>query len=214
MRIFRKRRIRRFWQWLETRIGHYERTDIGASIWDSIEAYQDQLTDELWRQLQKVDKKLHIAYTARLGENPLRTLIISANGKRSKFSLVQQIVAMAPALKGWEILAFRPRMPESDFSLHFSPSHSMKVDEMYFDSEIRGNELQINVYGRDLERYNQDSVYNAGMIFMQYVLGEYNAVMNVQRFAFYGFHSIRKYAEVSPLTDLYAFVESRPAKNH
>lgn len=210
MFLNRNKRINDFWTWFIDNKDVYERTDVN---FDNLhEFYDDSATQELLSKIQKIDKGIHVAYTGVDENNPTRKLIISANGNIKKFSIVEKIVAMSRPIARWEIMAFRPRIKDPDLTVHFNSYEYMKVDEMFFDHETINNKIQINVYGIGLEKYDIDSVHEAGMIFMQYVLGEYNAIMKVHRFSFYGLIAINDYSDVQPLTELHKFVETLPNK--
>ena len=206
MIIFKNNKIKDFWIWFSTNISLFERTDIDMD--NATNFHDDPNTALLLKNLQKIDKKLNIAYSVLNEKSPVRKLVISANGNIKKFSLVKKIVAESPVLNNWNIIAFRPRVKEDDLVINFNSDDAMKVDNMYFDKEIIDDKIKINVYGKGLENYNADSVYEAGMLFMQYALGEYNAIMKVNQFAFYGFNAIYDFEDVKPLSELNGYVET------
>jgi hypothetical protein len=67
---------------------------------------QDELFDEIGRSLQEVSPNL----TFELGPPlPSRDFIISADGIKDLFPVVKSLVAAAPKLRRWNVIAFRPR---------------------------------------------------------------------------------------------------------
>ncbi len=239
--MFTDRKIKVFWNWFVDNVNSYERTDVNFS--NMHQSHDDSATLHLLKQVQKIDKKLHIAHWLYNEKNTQRQLIISANGNLKKFALVKKIVERAPAIKGWEAIAFRPRIDESDLTMYLNGHHgvsddevnlyrntpfeaglimmqmvvqdnnAMSVDKMYYDIEIVKNKIHINVYGNGLGKYTTDSVHETGMIFIQYVLGEYNALMKVHKFSFYGLDCAHDFSELKPLTELHKYVETLPDKN-
>ena len=72
------------------------------------EVEQQRIFDEVARALQKV----HLDLTFEFGpKNTKREFVISAGGIKRAFPAIVSLVAAAPALERWEVIAFRPRRP-------------------------------------------------------------------------------------------------------
>lgn len=70
------------------------------------EVERERVLDQLQAELNKIDPHLTFEFGPR---ETRRELIISAGGIKSAFPAVTSTVAAAPALKRWQITAFRPR---------------------------------------------------------------------------------------------------------
>lgn len=71
------------------------------------EKNQEAIFDDIGEHLKKVDPDLSFE----IGPKTLnrRDLVVSASGMKRAFSAVQKLVAAAPILQRWHIVAFRPR---------------------------------------------------------------------------------------------------------
>ena len=135
-----------FWAWFQAH---------GAEV-ATIKTGTESIAEELTRELRKIDARL--VYQIRVG--PPRELAISADGLATLFPTVRRLVAAAPALPGWTIVAFRQRtrMPEINrsgklihvtdlsFSLLAPPKPGYKLDVAIFvgggiavDAVVRGS---------------------------------------------------------------------------
>lgn len=63
--------------------------------------------DALLAALQRVDPGLFLEFATAPGDSEL---VITADGDRSLFRLVEEVVAAAPVVPGWTVLALRPRL--------------------------------------------------------------------------------------------------------
>ena len=63
--------------------------------------------DRILDQLQQINPKLYFEFSSNTGE---LELIITADGNRSLFELVESIVAAAPKIPGWSVHALKPKL--------------------------------------------------------------------------------------------------------
>src|SRR5690348_8411171 len=90
-----------FWSWFQQNDAAYY-----ALQPDNI-AEREKLFDELSNQLGKVNADLTFEFGP--VKNGKRDFVISAGGIREAFPAVQELVARAPTLAHWRVIAFRPR---------------------------------------------------------------------------------------------------------
>jgi hypothetical protein len=88
--------------------------------------------DEILISLNKIAPNLFFEYSIKKGEN---VLIITAEGNRALFSIVEAIVAQAPAIPDWKIYALRPAegFPKTATWENFI----INISEVYFYLEDR-----------------------------------------------------------------------------
>src|SRR5687768_16865412 len=89
--------IDEFWRWFEGRRGDCARLS-GTS---------DPFWDEILAQLKKIDERLWFEMSR--GEDE-REFIITVERHTDAFPLLDNIVARAPALSGWKMIALKPAM--------------------------------------------------------------------------------------------------------
>lgn len=96
------RAIEKFWKVVEARRKKLE----------SIESADDPAYDACLEALQAIDEGLYLEIS--IDESP-RELIVTAEGEKELFPRADAVVAAAPNLPGWTVLALKPKLgfPES-----------------------------------------------------------------------------------------------------
>ena len=87
--------IEEFWKWFESK----------ESELSNLHDLHSPLISQLGDKLKLINEGLNFELSLR----PIQEVIISADGDRSLFSLVEQVVEAAPALQHWKPTAFRQR---------------------------------------------------------------------------------------------------------
>ncbi len=181
-----------FWEWFQKNEARLADTPpeklVGAmeEIQGELDKYEEDLTVELM-----------------LDKTP--ALIISADGNASLFGAVKRVVAAAPKLKRWRVIAFRPRRPwmgdleiegakfsVGDFSFREIGQAAGKVD------------IELAIKGRT--NANAEQVDKAAFLVLDIVLGEYDTETKI---GVIDFTSVTKKAH-RPITELAAVVDKLP----
>jgi len=142
----------------------------------------------------------------------VRDIIISADGDKSKFPIVEEIVKGAPKIPGWTVTAFRQKANE-DFVLTYE-SFRLSSSEMSFRPFIDGDSLDLLIYADSIKNKNQDDVVKYGLIAMDNVIGEYAATIKVRSFQFKDKREIAKGEKIYKLDKLPKFVDAFYADRH
>jgi hypothetical protein len=142
----------------------------------------------------------------------VRDIIISADGDKSKFPIVQEIVKGAPKISGWTVTAFRQKANE-DFVLTYE-NFRLSPSEMSFRPFIDGDSLDLLIYADSIGSKNQEDVVKYGLIAMDNVIGEYAATLKVRSFEFKDKREIAKGEKVYNLDKLPKFVDAFYADRH
>ena len=153
-----------------------------AGFWEWVQKNEARLADaaakdpvpvmkEVQEALDRQEQEDELIVELSLAQPP--AIIISADGNSAQFGAVKRVVAAAPKLKRWSVIAFRPRRPFmgelevedskfklSDFSFRELGRVAGKVD------------VEIAVKGRN--RTNADQVDKAAFLVLDTVLGEYD----------------------------------------
>lgn len=124
--------------------------------------------DELLEALQKIDDGLFFEFAVSPGDCEL---IVTAEGKRNLFSLVEQIVAAAPTVKGWKIFALKPKLGFPEFVQW--EGYQVAISEVVFDPlENESDELGLRLLVPDMADEDTDSAHNALLRAIDHGLGE------------------------------------------
>jgi hypothetical protein len=92
--------ITAFWSWFST---EYETTHS-----PTLTATEDRESVKISKRLQAINKDLTWKFGAQ--DETKQALIISAGGNKKLFPLVKEIVADAPKMEHWKVVAFKPRI--------------------------------------------------------------------------------------------------------
>jgi hypothetical protein len=145
---------------------------------------EDPIYDRLLAQLHRVDPGLFIEVSADSDE---RELVITADGNSELFALADAVVAAAPRLQGWNILALKPRLgfPESVTW----EGVLINIADVVFDpiTPEDSNELVLQLFVPGINEQEVDSAHNALLRALDHALGEREFAASVQ------------YTEVVPL---------------
>ena len=165
-----QRKCERFWEWFQRnseRLGHFE-------------ADPESLFAELSGELARVHKGL----TFEIGpeEAGRREFVISADGIRQVFPAVERLVAAAPPLPGWAVVAFR--QPKSlDVSIQIG-DYQLGAEDVWFSAAPEGNRTALRLYVRGYTAENRKLLGQAAFLLLDSALGEYVVETRVGAIAF------------------------------
>lgn len=156
----------RFWKWFvknEPRLFTFDAMNEGD---------REELFDELSVQLKKINPDLAFEFGP---QSERREFVISAGGIRSAFEAVTSLVAAAPRLQRWEIIAFMPRREPCSIEMRGKRIDAHEVQcSLIHNGQKAGILLFLPGYT------DSDVVYKQiGYLFLDQALGEYDVEMNV-----------------------------------
>ncbi len=194
-------RIEDFWQWFKKERNQYE-------IMPDSE-YAERL-DVIILHLNPIAEGLAVEVSKET--HGIRELIISADGDKDKFPVVEAIVKGAPAIPGWKAVAFRQKSSE-EFILTYQ-NLRLSPAEMSFHPIIEDDSLDLIICADSIKDKNRDDVVKYGLITLDNVLGEYAATIKVRSYDFQDKQDIRQRERVYKLDELPAFVDKFYASKH
>lgn len=150
---------KRFWKWFEDH----------ASSLAAVRSGEDPILQKLDQELRRVHPKL--AFEMGLSDDDQSEFIVSANGIRSVFPTVEQLVAGAPAIPNWKIIAFR--QPKGSVSEIRYENFLLKAEDVWFSYKHRMDKVDLTIYIRDLLPSNEERAIGASFILLDNALGEY-----------------------------------------
>jgi len=142
-----KEAIAKFWsefKSLKSDLEHLESTDDHAYI-------------EVLAALQKLDSHLFLEFCSSPGVNEL---IVTAEGKKGLFPLVEEIVREAPEINGWELFALKPRR---GFPITTRWEHTKVTigDVLVVPVFRETGEMGLRLYAPNLTESNENDIHNA-----------------------------------------------------
>lgn len=186
-----------FWRWFEQYAEtFYKITETG----ENIQNFHDKLAPKLQ------DLREGYYFLSGMYSDTTAELVITADGHIKNFVFVEELIAAAPAIKGWRFTALKPAM-----DIH---THGIKMDGFDFSSdtlsfypnehENQPDEIDITVVHSDFTEDNKDSIILGTHIFLDNYLGEINFATTIDAISVIAKKNIKK--ELIPIEKLKAYL--------
>ncbi|MEK7780930.1 MAG: hypothetical protein AAB370_05460 [Verrucomicrobiota bacterium] len=189
------KKISEFWEWFDS----YKSCVDGPKPW------QEHHLDEILERISRIEPGLAVELGVR--EDGVKEMTISPDGVRERFAIVEQIVAQAPALEGWEVVAFRQPV-RGDFSLRCGDLE-LTPSELYFLPLEEDGNLDVIVYGSGFDDQDEGELGYHGLFLIDSLIGEYNCVTQVRHYDFQELPDEPDREGLLPLSQLASFIEAR-----
>ncbi len=150
---------KRFWKWFG---------DNANSI-ASVKNGTEPILQKVARELRKVHPGLD--FEIGLSDDNEFEFIVSANGIKKVFPIVEQLVESAPVIPNWKIIAFRqPKgfLPEIRYG-----NFLLKAEDVWFSYKQRMGKVDLTLYTKGLSQSNAEQTIGASFILLDSQLGEY-----------------------------------------
>jgi len=149
----------RFWEWFiknDERIFHFEKN-------------QNRIFTELGKSLAKINKYLTFEFGPI--NNGVREFVISADGIKEAFPVVESLHSKAPDLSNWKFTKFRPR--RSPMDLQFGDIY-IKPEDVLATLNKDGSKVDITVFLKGAGGANDQLYQRAAFIILDQAIGEYD----------------------------------------
>lgn len=163
----------RFWEWFLNNQVKYDRID------QLEEDEASALCDTINKVLRTYFPNLYIEFDL---TNPIeKKFIITANGYVQYFEMVEDLVLMAPKLKGWRFIAFRPAVEEYPIQLDYEGLRLSSDNLWFLASEEPGepHQLAVIVLFKDYDPAKEDIYFRAANKMLFFLLGEKSGILDV-----------------------------------
>lgn len=152
-------RNKAFWMWFESH----------ASDVATITTASEPIADQLHAELSKVRNE--ITFELGLKETP-RELIVSADGIKAAFPAVESLVAAAPPLPGWKVIAFRQRRP--GLAIQTGGVNLTPKDVKFISSSPSAGKVAVKIFVPGRTPANATDVDRAVLLLLDAAIGEYD----------------------------------------
>ncbi len=156
----------KFWTWFERENKRF----LNIQKLDSVSL--EKHLDEILSELHKYDENLGVQVGGK--SNETTELIITAGGNEEYFEKVNNLIAVAPKIDNWSIIAF---MPPVDFDKIDFDGYSISINDLSFSEtllgEIEFDEVAVTIKVRDYDKKKEyDSFKSAIYKILSLVIGE------------------------------------------
>jgi len=186
-----------FWTWFKD-----HRLEIAK-----LKRADEPVANQIATELHKVDPRL--IFELGIGIEP-KEFIVSADGHREAFPAVKRLVAAAPEVTGWKIIAFRPRKAPG-LTIELGEGTKLGANDLYFmvlPTTKPPAPLDIIVYvpGLGENKDKDDALKQVGFLLLDATLGEYDTETRLGGIAFKSI--AEKPAVAKPLRDLPKLIDT------
>jgi hypothetical protein len=182
-----------FWDWFHENAGRL-----------SWATGSDELAQDIHRHLVAVDPGIVFELEGNPGS--ARTLVISANGKAVLLPVVERVVAGAPSIQGWSIVALRPRLGTS-LGVSYR-GFEIEPDEFWFREEGKDGELALHVYLPGVGGPEEPLAMEAAKLMLHSAVGERDALLKIRSMTRHALPEDPRSLGLLPYRDLPAVVDS------
>lgn len=180
----------RFWKWFVE----------NENMLFNFETNREPIFDKLNIELGKVHTGLTFEFGP-LMDDGTREFIISADGIKKVFPLVESLFKKRPKLKRWRVIKFRPRRnPINDLTID---NKTIKADEVNYIlfKDRDPNKVGIMLFFKEYQQDINDTLEQIGYLLLDEALGEYDVETRIGAVAFESTDS-KYYVQSHPLKEL------------
>jgi hypothetical protein len=186
----------RFWSWFSEQEGRLAWATGG---------YGDERSNEIADRLAQIDEGLVHELDGEPG-GP-RTLVISADGRAALVPAARRLVAAAPALEGWTVVALRPRLGTA-YTIAYR-GFEVGPDEFWFrEEESRDSRIALRIFVPGIGGPMHALAVEAARLVVHTAIGEEDAIEKLGRVQFRSLPSDPASRGLLPLSALPATVDS------
>ena len=129
------------------------------------------ILDNIQAHLMDIDPYLTFEISSRIGFEK-RNFIITANGFKPCFRIIEELVKSAPKNLIWNIIAFSQKNP-LPFPITFGTDLELSTDDLFFEVLNKNNRfLNISIYFNGQEEIEEFKRKEIRHMFLNYLLGE------------------------------------------
>lgn len=197
----------RFWQWFQK---HAER--LRTSMYGPDDAARERVSAELREAVETVEPGLVLEFSSG-GEDEPHQLIVSADGRFERVDPVKDFVASAPTMPGWQVVAFRPRMPMGESLEIRLQDESVGPDDIWFRVLENDDGLDLTLHVRGLTKANEQLRGLGASLLAEHAVGERDALTMIRSLQIEPLPKTPEAAGLHPFLELAGvFDEAKAAK--
>src|ERR1700677_2463849 len=193
--------IRSLWSWSSS----------NQSRFCNLEQERENLVPELVEHLRLLSPNLTIEFEA--PKNGVREMAISADGVEKDFPLVEQLVAAAPTMQGWHVVAFRQPSKIQGMELKY-PGITLDTDRMWMMPIEDDQGFDLIVFFPNYSDDRRNLFINATYVLLDNAIGEYNVVKGIRTLDFQKLPPVGDRRGILPFVDLPKVFATYQAKHH
>lgn len=159
----------RFWEWFQ----RHEREI------RSVKNGSEPIVSQLATAIKKVHPSL--VFEAGKAQDGVHEFIVSADGIRELIPKVESLVAAAPPMDGWRVLAFRQRHHGGAIRMG---DRTISPDSIFYEATPNDGKLDLNLYIEGLDSSNRKPLIQCCFLLLDAQVGEYDVMTRIGQLDF------------------------------
>jgi hypothetical protein len=198
-----------FWQWFRTNASRLSKLLYGKD-----EEARDQAMAELRDASEQAAPGLVLEIAHAGSPEGQHSLVVSADGRPERADAVKEFVASAPELAGWNVVAFRPRMPISESIEIAIEDQQIGPADIWFRVEPDDFGLNLTLHVRALTPQNEQIRGLGASILAQHAIGEFDSMTLLSSLQVKPLQGDPAGAGLYPFGDLVAVFDEEKSKKY
>ena len=194
-----ERHIQSFWNWFSNHKAYFEQTPHDQFDPAQLHALNDQLS--------RIAQGLTFEFSVMPGGNTIE-LAISADSKVALFPLVKQVVASAPRLPNWQVVAFKQAYPDPDNLVVKAEGLTLAVSKMFFYPLANGERVDVILYTKHADRHPRQKATSLALVLTANLLGEYRDSLYVGTYDLHDLSKLKDHQGLRPLRELPTYLDN------
>lgn len=193
--------IHNFWSWFTQ----------NKSRFSNLELDRENLVPEIVDHLRQLSQNLTIEVEP--PKSGIRVMAISADGIEKDFPLVKQVVAAAPSIEGWRIVAFRQPGKLKGMELKYL-GITLDTDKMWILPIEDKDGFDLIIFFPNYTDDKRNLFINGTYVLLDNAIGEYNVVKGIRTLDFQKLPPANDRKGIVPFTDLPKVFAEYQTKHH
>lgn len=197
-----RKTTQRFWRWFAENRARFRTMKTPS---------REELLDEILERLHEIDEGLFFEVSE--PKDGICDFVITAEGRKNLFALVDEVVAAAPSLKEWTFTALRPPLGFG-FGIDYGNVH-LDPEELWFlplSAGENGEHFGVRIGIHKLKKRDQEETLNATYILLDTGLGERRSAETIEHVEVVSLPKDPDAAGFIRLLQLPAFLDWRQSK--
>lgn len=194
-----------FWQWFQANGDR-----LRAAMYGEDDAARQDASEELREAVAVVEPGFILEFGADV--DGVRELIVSADGQPERVDPVKEFVDAAPALRGWSVIAFRPRMDIGDSIAIRLEGESVSPEDVWFQLADGDEWLRLTLYVRGLNAANERLRGLGASLLAEHAMGERDAITLLNSLQFKPLPRNPESVGLRPFRELVAAIDAEKAR--
>jgi hypothetical protein len=187
-----------FWNWFHQ---HQEKFYNAVKISDHIE---EEFFDMIAPKLDEIKEGIY--FLSGMIEGDIAELVLTADGNPKNIVFIEELIAYAPKIDGWQFTALKAPLNIEDVSIDMNGYHFDSKNISFYSNEYSEfpDVIDITFLHEDLTEENKIDIVNGVYIFLDNFLGEVAFINNIDNFNVIATSQAKK--ELVPISKLKDFL--------